>query len=145
MCVQEYETWGPDWQLSSGRMLMAWRAGLRAPRLTLGDALVQLPPPPGSPYPPRFTPSPQRLSRPSARPFPVPKGAPRLLRALSAPEIVPAGGTALHPGETREEAGGQAKRLHFLPRLGLPPSPCCPTPAAWAAPRGPHPDAAPLP
>lgn len=61
-------------------------------------------------------------------PFPVPKDSPCSLPGLCTdPEIVPAGGTALHPGETREGSrGSRPSGLCFLLRFSLPPSPCRP-------------------
>lgn len=80
-------------------------------------------------------------------PFPVPKGSPRLLpRLCTAPEIVPAGGTALHPGKTREGSWGPGQAALLPPKVQSPALPMQSTPAAWGVRRGPHvPDAAPLP
>lgn len=80
-------------------------------------------------------------------PFPVPKDSPCPLPGLCTdPEIVPAGGTALHPGETREGSRGPGQAVSASSKVQSPALPMPSTPAAWGAPRGPRvPDAAPLP
>lgn len=126
MCVQEYETWGPDWQLSSGRMLMAWRAGSPCDASHLGDALVHLLPP-RSPLPAPVHAEPQRLSRPSARPSRSRRAAPASFPGSVRPlKLSRRAGRRSTREKRGREAGGQAKRLCFLLRFSLPPSPCSP-------------------
>ena len=125
MCVQEYETWDPDRQLSSGRMLMAWRAGSPCAASYLGDALAHLLPP-RSPLPAPVQAEPEALE-PSARPSRSRRAAPASFPGSVRPlKLSRRAGRRSTREKRGREAGGQAKRLCFLLRFSLPPSPCSP-------------------